>query len=125
MKQRINRIAVAALLLAVVPAAQAQFSDFLRSLSGSLRSSGGGNTAQQPQNGVTPTIGIRGMDEGGTVANAPAGEDSVLLDGWLSTRDEATTFASGKGLAARQVTLKSAAPAAEPTAAAPTEPTNQ
>jgi len=121
MKPRTYRIAAAALLLAVVPAAQAQFSDFLRSLSGSLRSSGGGN-AQQPQNGATPTIGIRGMDEGGTVANAPAGEDSALLDGWLSTRDEATGLATGKGLTARQVTLKSAA---APAAAAPAEPTNQ
>lgn len=107
MKYRSQRIALAALLLAVVPAAQAQFSDLLRSLSGALRSSGGGNVQQQPQ-GTTATIGIRGIDEGGTVANAPASADNALLDGWLATRGEASHLAGQKGLAPREVALKSA-----------------
>jgi len=106
MPTRFRKLAVTALLLAVVPAAQAQFSDLLRSLSGALRGGGGGQPQQQ-QLGQTATIGIRGMDEGGTVAQAPAGEDNALLDGWQSTRDEAQHLAASRGLTARTVRLKS------------------
>lgn len=105
----LRKIAVAALLLAAVPTAQAQFADFLRSVSGALR--GGGGAGTQQQTGTAATIGIRGIDEGGTVANAPASEDNMLLDGWMATPAEASHLAKGKGLAARQVTFKSAAPA--------------
>lgn len=107
MKHRMHRFALAALLLAVVPTAQAQFSDMLRSLSGALRSSGGSTPQQQPQ-GLTPTIGIRGIDEGGTLADAPASEDNTLLDGWMATRGEALRIAEGKGLAARPAAFRSA-----------------
>lgn len=109
----VKKIAVAALLLAIVPTAQAQFADFLRSVSGALR--GGGNAGTQQQTGAAATIGIRGIDEGGTLANAPASEDNLLLDGWVATPAEAGHLAKGKGLAARQVIFKSAAPAAADT----------
>jgi hypothetical protein len=106
MKYGIHRFALAAALLAVVPAAQAQFSDLLRSLSGAVRSSGGGTQPPQQQ-GATPTIGVRGIDEGGTVAQAPASADNTLLDGWTATRSEAARAAQAKGLAARKVAFKS------------------
>ncbi len=105
MKHRLHRFALAALLLAVVPTAQAQFSDMLRSLSGALRS--GGSAPQQQQQGLTPTIGIRGIDEGGTLADAPASEDNTLLDGWTATRGEALRIAESKGLAARPAAFRS------------------
>jgi hypothetical protein len=117
MKHRIRQFTLAALLLAVVPAAQAQFSDMLRSLSGALRGGGGGAPTQHQQ-GTAATIGIRGIDEGGTVANAPASEDNMLLDGWMATRGEATRTAGAKGLAAQKAFFRSAAPAASENQAA-------
>jgi hypothetical protein len=112
------RLLIATLLLAAVPAAHAQFADMLRSVSGALR--GGGGAGQQQQQGPTPTIGVRGIDEGGTVSNGAASADNQLLDGWLATRPEATHLASSKGLSARPVRFKGdgqaplAAPANEP-----------
>lgn len=91
-------------LLSVVPAAQAQLSDIFRSVTGALR---GGREAPQQQQGVTPTIGIRGMDEGEAKAKAagPATEDAALMDGWAATKAEAARMAQTKGLVARPVTL--------------------
>lgn len=95
-------------MLLLSPAAQAQVqldvSNMLRSLSGSLR----GKDAQAPkQDGVTPVMGVRGIDEPGQqAASAPVGEDFVLMEGWAATRPEATATASQKGLVARQVSLK-------------------
>lgn len=89
-------------LLSAAPAAQAQLSDIFRSVTGILR---GGREAPQPQQGVTPTIGIRGMDEGETQAAGPSSEDAALMDGWAATKAEAAHLAQTKGLAARPVTL--------------------
>lgn len=96
-------------ILAVVsaaPGAQAQggLTDMFRSITGALR--GGRETAPQQQ-GVTATIGVRGMDEADAQAAAPAaGGDYALMEGWAATRPEAERAAGSKGLAARAVTLK-------------------
>lgn len=90
-------------LLSAAPAAQAQLSDIFRSVTGILR---GGREAPQQQQGVTPTIGIRGMDEEGEAkAAGPSIEDAALMDGWATTRAEASHLAQTKGLVARPVTL--------------------
>lgn len=99
-----------ALLVWAAPAAQAQMqldmTNMLRSLSGALR----GKEAQPPkQEGVTPVMGVRGIDEPGQTASAaPVGEDYVLMEGWAATRPEATATAAAKGLAARPAALKDA-----------------
>lgn len=101
------RAILTALVLALVlasPAAQAQLGDIFRSLSGALR---GRAEQPPPQQGVTPTLGVRGIDEVDAAHAAPAaGKDYHLMEGWAATRPEAERLAAGKGLVARPVTLK-------------------
>jgi hypothetical protein len=94
---------ILALALAT-PAAQAQLGDIFRSLSGALR---GREAPPQQQHGVTPTLGVRGIDEvdAKNVA-ATADKDYNLMEGWMATRPEAERIAAGKGLAARPATLR-------------------
>lgn len=98
-----------------VPVAQAQvqlgIGDMFRSLSGALR----GKEAQpQKQEGATPVMGVRGIDEADqTQAAASASDDYVLMEGWVATKPEAVSTAESKHLVARPVLLKkSATPAA-------------
>lgn len=92
------------MLALVAPAAQAQLGDIFRSLSGALR----GREAQPPQQqGVTPVLGVRGLDEVEARHAAPAAsKDYSLMEGWQASRAEAERNAASKGLAARPVTLK-------------------
>lgn len=98
-------ILIALALALAAPAAQAQLGDIFRSLSGALR----GREAPPPQQqGVTPVLGVRGIDEVDAKNNAApaAGKDYNLMEGWAATRPEAERIAAGKGLAARSVSLK-------------------
>lgn len=94
---------VLALLLfcALLPTASAQggfLSNVLRGVTGAI----GGNETPAP---VTPTstLGVRGMDEGGAKASAPASEDIKLLESWAVGRKEAEAAAGRRGLVARAV----------------------
>lgn len=100
--------AVLGLLLAA-PAVQAQggLTDIFRSVTGALR--GGRETAPQQQ-GVTPVIGVRGMDEADAQAAAPVADEYVLMEGWAAIKAEALAGAERRGLAARPVSLKGATP---------------
>jgi hypothetical protein len=99
------RAILTALVLALAaPAAQAQLGDLFRSLSGALR---GREQPPPPQQGVTPTLGVRGIDEVDAKNAAPAAnKDYNLMEGWTATRPEAERVATGKGLAARPATLR-------------------
>jgi hypothetical protein len=95
-------------LLMAAPAVQAQggLSDIFRSVTGALR---GGRDAA-PQQGATPVLGVRGMDEADAQAAAPASDDYVLMEGWAATQPEAQAEAAHRGLAARPAALKADAP---------------
>ena len=95
-------------VMAAAPGVHAQggLADMFRSITGALR--GGRETAPQQQ-GVTATIGVRGMDEADAQAAAPASGDYTLMEGWAATKPEAERAAGGKGLAARAVTLRAKA----------------
>lgn len=96
-------------LLAAAPAVQAQggLSDIFRSVTGALR---GGREAP-PQQGATPVLGVRGMDEADAQAAGPATDDYLRMESWAATRPEAQAAAAGRGLAARPASLKTDAPA--------------
>lgn len=96
---------VAVMVLSLSPgiaAAESGFSGFFRSLTGML-----GNRDSEPsrRTPVTATIGVRGMDEGGATAAAPAEADLKLLDGWAANKVEAMATAKRRGLVVRDVTL--------------------
>jgi hypothetical protein len=95
-------------MLFAMPTAQAQvqlgIGDMFRSLSGALR---GKETQPQKQEGATPVMGVRGIDETDQAQTAPAaGDDYVLMEGWAATRPEAVSMAEANSLAARPVVLK-------------------
>lgn len=93
--------AVAIFLVSTGALAQG-LSGLLRSVTGALQG------PQQPvqQQGTTAVIGVRGMDQGDSVAAAPAAnEDYALMEGWAATQPEAEAAARKKGLANRPVTL--------------------
>lgn len=100
-------------VMSVAPGVHAQggFADMFRSITGALR--GGKETAPQQQ-GVTATIGVRGMDEADAKAAAPASDDYALMEGWAATRPEAEHAAGRKGLEARAATLKAKEPQSAP-----------
>ncbi len=91
--------------LSLAPNAQAQggLTDIFRSISGAL---GGQQDATPSRQGVTATLGVRGMDEVDAKAAAPASRDYLLMEGWAATKPEAEAAAGKKGLEARAVTLK-------------------
>lgn len=96
---------IAMLVLALLPgmaAAEGGFSGFFRSLTGLL---GNGDDERARRIPATATIGIRGMDEGGTADGAPAEADLKLLDGWAATKVEAKAAARRRGVVARDVAL--------------------
>lgn len=95
-------------LLIAAPAAQAQgsLSDVFRSVTGALR---GGSREAAPQQGATPVLGVRGMDEAEAPAAAPASDDIVLMDGWAAIKVEALAAAGRRGLAARGAALRKVA----------------
>ena len=105
---------IAVLCVLCAPSAEAQVqldvTNMFRSLSGSLR----GKEAQAPkQEGVTPVLGVRGIDEAEQTKTAAVpvdGEDYVLMEGWSATRPEAAATAAAKGLVARPVALTGATP---------------
>lgn len=96
-------------ILLVATGAHAQgVTGFFRSITGALQ---GGQQAPQPQQGATPVMGVRGMDQGEAVAGgAAADEDSLLMEGWTSTKGEAEKLAKKKGLASRPAALGKAEP---------------
>ena len=105
-----RRIFAILAMLSAAPAVQAQgFSDIFRSVTGALR---GGREAA-PQQGATPVLGVRGMDEAEAKAAGPASDEYVLMEGWTATAPEALAAAARRGLAARPAALKgdAAAPA--------------
>lgn len=105
-----GRIALAALVLGLAPAAMAQqgsgLSGIFRSVTGAL----GGPKQEAPpqQQNVTATLGTRGIEEGGVKSAGPASEDYALMEGWAATRPEAEQGAKTKGLEARKAALKKA-----------------
>lgn len=118
MDRRIIEPLLVASFLIAAPVANAQVqldvTNMLRSLSGSLR---GKETQTQKQEGVTPVIGVRGMDEvDSQQAAGVAGEDYVLMEGWAATKVEATAAAASRGLSAQPATMgnaKTTTPAGE------------
>lgn len=92
-------LSVLLLTLMLAPAAQAQ--GFFRALTNAL--SGGNKEPTVNSNSATATIGVRGMDEGGTAAAPASNEDLKLLDGWAATRVEAEIAAGKRGLAKKDV----------------------
>ncbi len=80
------------------------FTGFLRGVTGAL----GGTAAPAPQqNGVTPTLGVRGMDEedAASAKTAPASNGELKrLETWAETAPGAEAAAAKRGLAARSVT---------------------
>ncbi|MGE5466406.1 MAG: hypothetical protein ACM3Y9_03180 [Ignavibacteria bacterium] len=111
-----RRILAALAVFSVSAGAHAQgMTDIFRSVTNALQ--GGRQQAPQEQ-GPTPVIGVRGMDQAEDVAAAPAaGDDYTLMEGWSATPPEAEALARKKGLAKRPVTLgKAEAP--KPDAAA-------
>lgn len=98
-------------LLFAAPAAQAQggLSDIFRSVTGALR--GGAREAPQQQ-GATPVLGVRGMDEAEAQAAAPASDEVVLMEGWAAVKAEALAAAGKRGLAARDAAFRKTADAA-------------
>lgn len=95
----------------VLPSAHAQdsngFTNMLRSLTGAI----GGEAKPPPPSTVTPTLGVRGMDDDTAVAANTATGDAKQLDSWAVGRTEAEKAAARRGLAARTVVY--ATPAAE------------
>lgn len=87
-------------LLAATPAAAQGVGGFLRGLSNSL--SGSSNQPAPTQGtSATPTIGVRGMDEGSNGNGGSARpEDLKLIDGWSATKPEAELAAKKRGLSA-------------------------
>ncbi len=83
----------------------ASFSGFFRSITEAL--SGPAKPAPQTS---TSTLGIRGMDDGATVAAAPEAPvgDTRLLESWAVGRTEAESAAARRGLVVRVVELNSA-----------------
>jgi hypothetical protein len=96
-------------LVCAVPEVHAQvvISDVFRSLSGFIR---GGKESQQQQ-GATPVMGVRGIDETGETASAPASGsgDFELMEGWSATKIEAEHAAEVKGIVARPASFKKSA----------------
>lgn len=99
-------------LLLAVPSVQAQggLSDIFRSVTGALR---GGTREAAPQQGATPVLGVRGMDEEAEAqAAVPAGDEYVLMEGWAAIKAEALAAADRRGLAARPADFRKVADAA-------------
>lgn len=97
------------LLLAPLVAAQGGLSDIFRSVTGALR---GGTQAAPQQQGATPVLGVRGMDEAEGQAAAPASDEYVLMEGWAAIKAEALAAAERRGLAARTAGFRKVADAA-------------
>jgi hypothetical protein len=100
--------------LSLTPGAHAQggLTDIFRSISGALGA--GQKEAAPQQQGVTATLGVRGMDEVDGKATAPASGDYLLMEGWAATKAEAAAAAGKKGLEARSATLKAKEAATTP-----------
>jgi hypothetical protein len=94
--------------LFAMPAAHAQVGviDMFRSLSGFIR---GGKENQPQQQGATPVMGVRGIEETGAISAAPASGEYELMEGWAATKAEAEHAAGEKGIAARPVSFKKSA----------------
>jgi len=92
-------------LVCAIPEVNAQvgISDMFRSLSGFIR---GGKENQPQQQGVTPVMGVRGIDETGEMSSVPARGDYELMEGWAATKTEAEHAAEEKGIAARPASFK-------------------
>jgi len=98
-------------LLFVLPSAHAQggLSDIFRSVTGALR---GGRESAPEQQGATPVLGVRGMDEAEAGAAAPANEEYVTMEGWAAIKVEVLAAAAKRGLAPRPAEFRKAADAA-------------
>lgn len=94
-------------MLVLVPgsaSAEGGFAGFFRSLTGMLGNRDDERSRRAP---VTATIGVRGMDEGGTAAaGGSAPEDLKALDGWAANKLEARSAAKRRGVVARDVSLR-------------------
>lgn len=87
------------LFCALLPAARAQgggLSNIFRSVTSAI-----GGKEPAPAQNQTAVLGVRGMDEGGTKAAAPADDDLKLLDSWAVGHKEAEAAAARRGLTAR------------------------
>ncbi len=104
-----KRLLALLLVCTLSPAAHAEggFLDVLRGVAGAI----GGNqpAPAAPPQSVTPTLGIRGMDEGGAKAAAPAGDSIKLLESWAVGRGEAEAAAGRRGLKSRAASYQGAA----------------
>lgn len=82
--------------------AQSGMNDLFRSVSGALR----GQQQPQQQQGLTTTMGVRGMDDGVTASAGPATADYALIETWMATPAGAQKAAAKRSLNARHVTLR-------------------
>lgn len=102
-----RRILAGLAVFSIAAGAQAQgVPDFFRSLTNALQ---GGRQQEAPQQqGATPVLGVRGMDQADNVAAAaPASEDYMLMEGWAATPPEAEALAAKKGLTKQAAVLGS------------------
>lgn len=92
-------------LLFAVPSVHAQggLSDIFRSVTGALR---GGRESAPQQQGATPVLGVRGMDEAEAQAAAPSSDEYIMMEGWAAIKAEALAAAGKRGLAARTAEFK-------------------
>ena len=97
----IIRALIAGLGLLAASAAHAQLN-----LTGILRSVTGAVAPEQKpqvQQGLTTTMGVRGIDDVQTAPVSSAGADIKQLDNWVATPEAAQAFAGRTGLLARPV----------------------
>lgn len=94
----------------LVPASAQGVTDLLRGISGALR----GQQQPQQQQGLTPTIGVRGIEEGGAATGAAATGDYALVESWMVSEAQALADAGKRKLRPRVVSLRSGAPASTP-----------
>jgi len=80
---------------------------FSRSIAGLFSSDGGG----VQQDGVTATIGVRGLDGGEFTSAAPDPAALQRVRGLRASRDEAASFARSAGLQRRQLSTPESQPA--------------
>ncbi len=74
------------------------FTNMLRSVTGAV-----GRPDDSAATSQTAVLGVRGMDEGGVKASAPAGDGVKLIESWAVGRREAEVAAGRRGLTARSV----------------------
>ncbi len=95
--------AAVSLLSAGAVQAQLNLTGLLRSVTGAVAP----EQKPQVQQGLTTTMGVRGIDDVQTTPVSSVSTDIKQLDNWVATPEAAQAFAGSRGLVARSVTLGS------------------